>query len=40
MSKIERHKVNGYMKKKGTGNTSALFVRTMDIIGISVRGAD
>jgi hypothetical protein len=26
--------------KKGKGNTNALFVGTMDIIGITARGAD
>lgn len=39
--KAERHKRNGdKKKKKRKGNTSALFVETIDIIGITARGTD
>jgi hypothetical protein len=37
--KTERYKGNGE-KTKRKGHTSALFVRTLGVIGITARGAD
>ena len=38
--KTKRHKDTGDKKKKGKDNISALFIWTMDIIGIIAREAD